>query len=348
MDTTGNPETEKYMVLAQELMRHIYADMSAEELHIWLLAQLMKMQTSGQENAMLTWAESFPYYDELLEKRIQQAALPPEERRELKWAWQSWNRMIDPLEAGLLAVLSAGDGMGKTLYCETQAEFWARQGMKVDFVHFELNRAIMLDRRAARHTGISRRELKGGPFTEAMKREWFRARDNLKSWDGQISYWHTPGWSMERIIQHLEPRTNPEDRQCDVIVIDYLEKAQSSQRQQKMFGANTWQREADDVELIKTFAERTETPVFLLAQMSKSGKTSSLYSLDRTAIRGAGEKTEKANIVILLSREKTEDGYSPVVDVRVDKNTLGPTGNFQQYLDGEHFRVHDTAAEVSL
>jgi hypothetical protein len=87
-----------------------------------------------------------------------------------------------------------------------------------------------------------------------------------------------------------------------------------------------------------------ETPALLLAQMNKTGKTSSLHSLDRTAIRGAGEKTEKANIVVLLSREKTEDGYSPVVDVRLDKNTLGPTGNFQQYLDGAHFQVRDIAS----
>lgn len=341
MDVTGNPETDKYMILAQELMRRIYADASAEELHIWLMNQLQKVSTQGGEKAMLLWAESFPYYDNLLEKRIANSLIPVSEQRTLDWAWASWNRMIDPLEAGLLALLAAGDGMGKTLYCETQAEYWARQGIKVDFVHFELNRAIMLDRRAARHTGISRRELKSGPFSESVKQEWYKARDNMRSWDGQITYWHTPGWSMERITQHLEPRIN--EGQCDVIVIDYLEKAQPSQRQQKLFGANNWQREGDDVEIIKTFAERTETPVLLLAQMNKSGKTSSLYSLDRTAVRGAGEKTEKANIVVLLSREKTEDGYSPVVDVRIDKNTLGPTGNFQQFMDGAHFRVHDTA-----
>lgn len=340
---SGNATTEHYLVLAQELMRHIYADVPADEIHKWLQEQVAKMGTIGNERAALTWGESFTYYDQLLNARVEKSLLPPDQRRELHWAWNTWNRMIDPLEPGLLAVIAAGDGMGKTIYCETQAEHWARSGLKVAFVHFELNRAIMLDRRAARHTGINRRELKVGPFDDNLYRKWYDARERLSHWDGQVTYWHTPGWSMERVVGQLGQAI--QDNECDVVVIDYLEKAQSSSRQAKLFGSNKWQREADDVEIIKTFAESTETPVLLLAQMSKQGKTSSLYNLDRTAIRGAGEKTEKANIVVLLSRDRNEEGYSSFVDVRIDKNTLGPTGNFQQYMDGAHFRVHDIQEE---
>lgn len=339
MDTTGNPYTEKYLILAQELMRRIYADMEPDELHNWLMSQVNKLATHEGEGAALTWLESFPYYDALLEKRAQKASMPESERGELLWAWTTWNQRIDPLEPGLLAVIAAGDGMGKTIYCESLAEHWVKNGKKVAFVHFELNRAIMLDRRAARYSGMNRRTLKQGPFNAQLYRQWQEARDILKTWPGNMTYWHTPGWSMEKVTAALEPDIDAGN--CDVIVIDYLEKAQPSTRQQKMYGANKWQREADDVEWIKTFAERTETPVLLLAQMSKAGKSASFESLDRTAIRGAGEKTEKANIVVLLNREKRDDGYAPVVDVRIDKNTLGPTGNFQQFMEGEFFRVGD-------
>lgn len=339
METSGKPENEKYLILAQELMRRIYADMTADEIHAWLLAQVQKVATQGNENAALLWPDSFPYYDALLDKRETLSRLPPDQRGELFWAWDTWNRMIDPLEPGLLAVISAGDGMGKTIYAEVQAEAWAKAGKQVAFVHFELNRAIMLDRRAARHTGINRRELKAGNYTQTTRRAWHDARGRLMNWKGGITYWHTPGWSMEQVTQQME--TEITGGRCDVVIIDYLEKAQSSTRQQKLFGTNSWQREADDVERIKTFAERTETPIIVLAQMNKSGKATGISSLDRTAIRGAGEKTEKANIVVLLNRERVEGGYAPLVDVRVDKNTLGPTGNFQQFLDGEHFRVFD-------
>lgn len=334
---------EAYLILGQELMRKAYADDAPEALHLWLTTQLAKLSGAGNENAILTWPDSFDFYDRLLTQRQEYAALPADQRREMSWAWTSWNRMIDPLEPGLLAVLAAGDGMGKTTYCEVQAEHWAKQGFKVAFFHFELNRAIMLDRRAARHTGISRRELKSGIYSEAHIQRWHTVRDRLKQWDGNITYVHTPGWSIEKLLNQLTILID--QQQIDVAVIDYLEKARPSSGQQQIFRSNTWQREADDVEQIKTFAEATETPVMLLAQMNKEGKgKTNIHNLDRTAMRGAGEKSEKANIVVLLHREKEENGgaYSPVVDVRIDKNTLGPTGNFQQWLDGEHFRVHDT------
>ncbi|MCP5016944.1 MAG: hypothetical protein GY938_17000 [Ketobacter sp.] len=344
IETTGNAETEKYLILAQELMRRVYADVSSDEIHTWLQSQLGKVAAHGNEAAALEWLQSFPYYDDILSKRTERANLPASERRELTWPWATWNKMIDPFEPGLLAVIAAGDGMGKTIYCEELAEHWAKAGLKVAFVHFELNRSIMLDRRASRHARIERRELKKGPFNQALYDKWNAARNILKQYPGEITYWHTPGWSFEQVTRTLEPEIASGN--CDVIVIDYLEKAQPSQRQIKMYGANKWQREADDTEWMKTFAERTETPVLMLAQMSKAGKTAGSANLDRTAIRGAGEKTEKANIVVLLSRDNSDDGYLPFVNVRIDKNTLGPTGTFQQYMLGQYFSVGDIETEL--
>lgn len=339
-ETTGNAATDLYLVLAQELMRRVYADMEPDELNDWLHSQLVKLKAGGSESALMTWAESFDRYEQILSDREAKANLPASERKELTWAWPSWNRMIDPLEPGLLAVIAAGDGMGKTIYCETQAEHWAKQGHRVTFVHFELNRAVMLDRRAARHTGISRRELKSGPFSDDLKARWLRARRQLEQFDGQVTYLHTPGWSMDRLVAELNRQVG--EGECDVVVIDYLEKAQASSSQLRLFGANQNQREAHDVEQVKIFAESTKTPTLMLAQMSKAGKTAGIANLDRTAMRGAGEKSEKANIVVLLHREHDDEkGYAPLVDVRIDKNTLGPTGVFQQYMDGEHFRVFD-------
>jgi hypothetical protein len=86
----------------------------------------------------------------------------------------------------------------------------------------------------------------------------------------------------------------------------------------------------------------------MLAQMSKAGKSSSFSALDRTDMRGAGEKTEKANIVVLLHRDKTDDGYSNTVNVKVDKNTVGGLGAFQQYMEPEYFRVADLESDEVL
>jgi replicative DNA helicase len=341
MDTTNNPLTEPYLILAQELLRKVYADVDQDQIHLWLLTQLGKLNSHTDETAVLTWLESFDYYDELLTKRQEKANQPDAMAGMLRWAWSSWNKMIDPMEPGLLAVIAAGDGMGKTTYAEMQAEYWANHNSKIAFVHFELNKSVMLDRRAARHTLISRRELKMGPYTPETIRRWHETRDRLKQWDGQITYIHTPGWSMADVVKQLNHHVK--ENECDAVVIDYLEKAAPSDKQVKLYGNMHWQREAHDVETVKNFAESTETPVILLAQMNKAGKDRGMDTLTRTAIRGSGEKTEKANIVVLLHRElDNENGYVPTVDVRIDKNTLGPTGTFQQWLDGEHFRVFDT------
>lgn len=335
----NSPELQQYMALMQEGMRRVYAEESPEMLHQWLTDQLGRMRGSVEDTAVMTWPESFDYYDQLLAQREADALLPEDQRKTIDWKWDSWNQRIDPLEPGMLAVISAGDGQGKTIYAESLAEHWARRKNKVVFLHYELNRAIVLDRRTARHTSIPRRDLKSGKLAPNQKQLIAAMRPKLMAWDGYITYVHTAGWTMERTIQDLH-RLKVEG-QCDVVVLDYLEKNAPSRRQLQMFGTNAYQREADNVEQLKNFAEGTETPVLMLAQMSKAGKTSSAETIDRTGMRGAGEKSEKANVVVLLHREKIENGYSQKVDVVIDKNTMGPTGTFSQWMEPEYFRVQE-------
>lgn len=334
------PELEPYLVLGQELFRRVYSEESPGEINVWLQAQLQRLAGAGHEDARMTWEESFERYEQIMAKRREEAAMPVSERKVLTWPWPTWNSYLDPLEPGMLAILAAADGAGKTLYSECIAEHWARQGKHVVFVHFELNPAIMLDRRTVRHTGIQRRELRMGALTSQQEAERQRSNDRMRAWRGGITYVHTPGWTTEKML--VEVRALIGEGLCDVFVVDYLEKAASSPRQVKQFSINLFAREADDVEQIKTFSEQTEVSALLLAQLNKMGKTQSFDSLDRVAIRGAGEKTEKANVVILLHRENTEN---PSVSVRIDKNTIGRTGSFEQYMEAARFRVCDRASD---
>ncbi len=335
----STPELVPFEMLAKEILRRCYAEEDPSMMRQWLQDQLARMGGGGEENAEMLWEESFDFYEALLAQREKDAATPMKDRRILDWPWQSWNNLIDPLEPGLLAVISAPDGTGKTILAESVAEHWARHKSKVVFVHYELNRALMLDRRTARHTSITRRELKSGQLTVEQKNRIADTRPRLLSWDGGITYLHTPGWTMERTIEQL--RKLKSEGLCDVVVLDYLEKNAASRRQMQLFGKDLNQREADNTEQLKNFAESTETPALMLTQFAKSGKSASFESIDRTDIRGAGEKTEKANIVILMHREKIADGYSNMINVRVDKNTVGGTGTFQQMMEPEYFRLGD-------
>lgn len=339
-----NEQHEEYMALARELMRRCMAEDDITDLHSWLQERINKMRGLGDDkDGLLLWEDTFGFYDAILAKREEYSNTPADQRKELTWPWSSWNKQIDPLPAGFLAVISAGDGQGKTMYAEVIAEDWAKKRNRIAYVHFELNHSVMLDRRCVRHTGVSMREAKTGQFSREQRQAIFDAHNRLRSWDGGITYQHSAGWTMEQTITRL--RQLRAENICDAVVIDYLEKSAPSSRQLKLFGSNTNQREADNVEQLKTFAETSEVPVVMLAQMNKGSKTAGIDRVDRTGIRGAGEKTEKANLVILLNREwdEMQKTYSPLVDVRVDKNTLGPTCSFQQVMKPEFFRIHDLA-----
>ena len=329
----------QWMEIAQELYRHTFAEEAPEVIFDWLMGRVNKMRPADTVGTVMQWPESFEIYDQEIARRVALAQLPASERKVLSWPWSSWNKLIDPAEGGQLVVLAGPDGAGKTTYAECIAEHWAAQGHHVVFVHFELSKIIMLDRRAARHTAIARRRLKlADDLTPADMRSLEDAKRKLLQWPGEITYLHTPGKTLELVQRELLALRNA--GRCDAVVLDYLEKAAPSTAQLKAYGSNIFAREAADMEMLKSWSEQTDVPTLVLSQFNKAGKHSTAEDMDRTMIRGAGEKTEKANVVVLLLPDRKSEG---VIDVRIDKNTLGPTGSFKQFLAAVHFQVGDLA-----
>ena len=335
----NNVELAPLEALAKEILRRCMAEEDPNDIRAWVSEALIRLGGDTGSDAIMTWEQSFDFVDHMIVEYERIAALPEEERQVLLWPWQTWNKLIDPLDAGMLGVVTAPDGQGKTIYAESIAEYWAQHRNRVAFVHYELNRKLMMLRRTSRHTGILARAMKEGHLSQEQKYAIAEIRPRLLSWDGYISYVHTPGWSMEKTISELT-RLHAEGK-LDVVVLDYLEKVAASRRQIQLFGSNIYQREADNVEQLKNFAETTGIPVLMIAQMSKDGKHTTFDKMDRGGMRGAGEKSDKANLVILLNRDRIGDGYSNTVNVLVDKNTMGGTGVFDQLMQPEYYRVAD-------
>jgi len=333
-----NPEIAQYEALAKEILRRCMSDEEPEDLFKFVSEMLIRMG-AADDSALLTWEESFDLLDKVIDDYEELAKVPESERKVLLWPWQSWRNLIDPLEAGMLAVITAPDGQGKTIYAESIAEHWARHKNKIVFVHYELNRKLVMMRRTARHASVPVRDMKEGKLTASQRSTIAEIRPRLMAWDGYISYLHTPGWTMEKTVSEL--RRLVSEGQCEAVVLDYLEKASASKRQLQMFGSNNNQREADNVEQLKNFSELTDVPVVMVAQMNKAGKAGKFADVDRTGMRGAGEKSDKANLVVLLRRERNDEGYSNEVNVLVDKNTMGQLGTFKQMMQPEYFRVGD-------
>ena len=140
-----------YEVLAHEIIKRVLSDEDESELRQWIMDTLIKMGGSDDDDALMTWEESFDFTDRMIEEYERRARLPKSERKILDFPWTSWNKLIDPLEPGIMMTVTAQDGFGKSLIAESIAEHWAKNKNKVAFVHYELNKVIMMQRRIARY-----------------------------------------------------------------------------------------------------------------------------------------------------------------------------------------------------
>jgi replicative DNA helicase len=335
------PELMPLFELAASIQRKCLAERADPTAIISYASQaLAKLSSSAPDGAIMTWEESFEFHAKIMAER--KAASETETKSAMTWLWPSWNAYLDPPEAGTLVVISAPDGAGKTAVAEAQAEHLAKLGFNVGFVHYELGKVMMTDRRAARNASVTRRALREYSLSENDLLRLELVSRKMQGYPGEITYIHTPGWTVERTTQALASLYAA--GRLDIVIIDYLEKIATSNAQLRRYGHNLFAREADAVEQLKTFGERYGIPVVLLTQFSKAGKSQDFTNVTRMSIRGAGEKTEKANVVILLHRARDESGnYSPIVNVKIDKNTFGPTGSFRQYFDGRFFRLSEIA-----
>ena len=329
-----------YEVLAKEILKRVLSDEDVEELRQWLQEAIIKLGGSADESAVMTLKESIPFTEKMIEDYERLAKIPKKDRKILDFPWGTWNKLIDPLEPGIMITITAPDGQGKGIVAESITEHWAENKNKVAYVHYELNKNIMMQRRTARHAYVPVKAMKAGNLYPEEKQRIYEAHKNIDTWDGNIYYVHTPGWTIDRTIDEL--RKIQTTSGLDAVVIDYLEKIAPSMRQRKIYGTNTYQREADSVEQLKNFAESTGIPVLMVTQMNKQGKKAEWNERTSTDMSGTAEKSNKSNIVVLLDRKRVDGCYSDEVTVIVDKNTMGGTGTFKQTMIPQFFKLEDT------
>jgi replicative DNA helicase len=298
--------------------------------------------------AVLGWRESLEIWLGGQGEREQEAKA---ERKgdaagRVRFPWKALQRRVRWLRPGMMAVIGAESGVGKTMFLECCAEAWAKEGRQVAFFHFELSHQVMLDRRAVRQSGLSMAELEDG---ECDDPRLHAALDRLSKWPGGVTYAHCPGWTMTRVASTA--RQLAAKGQADVVLVDYLQKARLVSRG----GLTPAQVRGQQVETLKVLAEELAIPVLLATQLNRAAWGQARKT--RHTIRDTGEADEKANVVILLDREilaedaKSETGrvvarageLSPVVKVRTDKNTLGNTGDDTLIMNPARFRILDQA-----
>ena len=319
----------------------------------------IEAQEAWQKISPVRTSNGFTYAWDTIPTHIQQLERRVEERKDGKavfdWPWASWNQFVRPLKGGMMGLLSAPDGMGKTTFLEMIAEHWAKQQFHTVLVHLEDSPEYKYDRRLARHSTVPYADIEDGNLTAAQMENTKLAYYKIEPWAALfLHYYHAPGKSAGEVVRELEARRA--EGICDCVVLDYIDKFSTDTRQRDLYRGDSavWERQADNSEKLKTFCERNNVPIFTATQGNKSMQNGGTQT--RQNIRGSGQKSEKSQLVVILSREivgdaglHTQDGkliasageYSPIVNVRVDKQNRGKTGNIKQWLSGSQFKVVD-------
>ena len=257
--------------------------------------------------------------------------------------WKAVSRFIRNVRPGMLMTIAAGSSVGKTTMMECLAEFWAKAGLRVVFFHLELSHQFMLDRRMVRQSGESLELVEDGETTEKMR----AASEKMRNWAGGINYVHCPGWSAYQIVQ--KARQLNMRGECDVMIVDYFQKLRLGYRS----GQNKADVMGNAAEGLKNGCEQMGIAGVTGSQFNKAARFEDRKTAD--SIRGSGEIAEKSNVVITLDREILDNivyddrgmpvalvgERSPVVKVRVDKNTAGPTGDCELVMNAKRFLMLD-------
>lgn len=335
----------------QAQLVHSTDNESLDDLFAKMHAALEAVEPEAQDEALLMWAASFEKYQEMQEERREEEALiaSGEIVARPSLPWQNLKYFgINYIRPETFAVLAADSSVGKTSFLETVAEHNAEQGLNVVFFHLELSHKTMLDRRKVRHSGEPMELVESGTETEAMKEaDW-----KMRQWPGGVHYVHCPGWSARRIVNYS--RMLKRKGKCDLVIVDYLQKVQ-------LYYRRGWTEEnalADVGEVVKNSAEKLGIPYIVGSQMNRASKAEKRRT--SIGIRGSGQIEEKCNLSITLNREILDEAFvhqetgeliaqegvrSPVTDVRVDKNSFGPTGDTQLWMQADRFTFYDVKKE---
>ena len=322
-----------------------YADI--ESLYPEMTLRIEELTQSEQASTVLEGSMTGQLHRSLIKERVSLE----EEGLGIAWDWPwfSWNQHVKPLRNGLVGIVAAPDGTGKSAALEQIAEHWATVGETV-FVHCENDAQYTLDRRAARLTGVEISSIESGQLTpeqiaelNTLNREWFK---NLHYMDGS-------GCTADEIAAEL--RVLKARGKCDAVVLDYLNKLRPTRGQSQLFSGRPYEITGSNMEVLKSAAVKGKYPLMTASQMVKDAQSNHSERLGRSKIRGSGEVSEKVQLVLTLERAILDaplitptgmvvslaGDYSPKAKWRIDKQNRGRTGEFYQNFIGRKFSFED-------
>lgn len=240
--------------------------------------------------------------------------------------WPSIAKMIPGFFPGQLIVIAARPGVGKTIALTQILEAAVQQGRPTRMASLEMLSRDLLTRMACAAANVSQGHIVFGYATEAEKRAFFGALEDLyrmqiKIRDGSSATVAALAAAVRR------------DTACRCLIVDYLGLLDGP-------GKDIYQRMTGISRALKQLALAAQIPVIVAAQLNRQTKAEK-RAPELHDLRDSGAIEQDADVVCLLAEKEPLEGGDQRVDWIIAKQRRGSRGCVPMIRRGQYLRLEE-------
>lgn len=241
---------------------------------------------------------------------------------------------------GQLTIVGARPSVGKSAFCLQVAVNVAKRGRKVLFLPLEMSAAETMDRIVMRYVDqsvVKYRDIHRGRLSVEQTAEVTKVVNQIDTLSDSFLIY-------ENVRDIEQIKTLIQTEHPDLIVIDQLSQIRNGNDQQTVR-----ERYVEVTRTLKAIALEENVAIWLPCQMNRESSKSGMVSIDY--LKESGSIEEDADIVLILSNKKDEDGNYEANDagrkvkLEVAKNRQGRCGSEELIFIGPRFTFLSQTAE---
>lgn len=245
--------------------------------------------------------------------------------------WPDLDRIIGGLRPGVLYVMAARPGVGKSSWAGQLALNVASRGAPVLFCTMEMNEVEIIRRMAGAEADVVFKKIDEGTIDKAEYKRLEQATGLL----GNLPLWFDDSPTQSLFdIKSSARRLSRTVGDVGLIVVDYLQLMKPTRGSSKP--EYRQQEVATIVRGLKELARELGVPIVALSQLNRGIESRAIKRPQMSDLRESGEIENAADKVMFIHREVDLDGLviEPYkAEVIVAKNRGGPTGSAMFAVD---------------
>jgi replicative DNA helicase len=248
------------------------------------------------------------------------------------------DRILGGLQRSDLVIIAARPSMGKTTFVLNIAEHVAVQEKKVvGIFSLEMSKEQLVDKLISSMGRVDSWKLRNGQLTEDDMSNLIQAQGLLA--EAPLFIDDAPLATVMEV--RAKARRLQAEHGLDLIVIDYLQLMQGSQRT----ADNRVQEVSEISRSLKALAKELNCPVLALSQLSRAVEARNDKRPMLSDLRESGSIEQDADIVMFLYRDdyynKNKEEHDHIVEIIVSKHRNGPTGDARLSSQFQFSRFYD-------